>query len=56
MPPAQYRLTLQAEQDPIDPILRLRALLKRALRDYKIRCIRIERIADEDENEIVGQN
>jgi len=49
LPPSQYLIVLRAEKDAIDPILRLRALLKRASRDYAFRCIRIEQVMKTDD-------
>jgi hypothetical protein len=41
--PEIYVLTLQAQDHEVPAILRLRALLKRALRDYGLRCISVVR-------------
>jgi hypothetical protein len=36
-----YSLVLRAEAHDVPAIIRLRALLKRALRDYGLRCVRV---------------
>jgi hypothetical protein len=40
--PEQYRIVLRAEPHPVAPILRLRMLLKRARRDYALKCVAVE--------------
>jgi hypothetical protein len=40
----KYRLTLLALKDEAPPAVRLRMLLKRALRAYRLRCLQVEEI------------
>jgi hypothetical protein len=40
----KYRLTLLALSDEAPPAVRLRMLLKRALRAYRLRCVKVEEI------------
>ena len=51
-PPKIYAVTFRAEEHDVPAILRLRELLKRALRDYGLRCVRLRAdrpiILDED--------
>jgi ABC-type iron transport system FetAB permease component len=51
-----YLIVLRAEEHEVDPILRLRALLKRALRDHALKCIRARQLADTDTIDSVGQD
>jgi len=37
-----WRLTLRATPAPVDPTRRLRAALKRLLRDHGLRCVKVE--------------
>jgi hypothetical protein len=40
--PEQYRILLRADPHPVDAILRLRIFLKRARRNWALKCVRIE--------------
>jgi hypothetical protein len=54
--PDRYVIVLEVEPHPVDPILRLRVLLKRAKRDLALKCVRIEQIMDMDVINCVGLN
>jgi hypothetical protein len=44
MPPSErdvFTLTLRAEAHDVPAIIRLRAALKRLLRDYGLRCVKV---------------
>jgi hypothetical protein len=47
--PDRYVIVLEVEPHPVDPILRLRLLLKRARRDWALKCVRIEQVMNTDE-------
>jgi hypothetical protein len=51
-----YLIVLQAEEHEVDPVLRLRALLKRALRDHALKCIRARQLLDTDTIDSVRHN
>jgi hypothetical protein len=50
-PQPKYRLELQAQPGPVDPVLRLRRLLKALLRAYGFRCLSVAEVPS-----IEGQN
>jgi hypothetical protein len=43
-PPEDYLLILRALPDTVPGVIRLRAALKRFLRAYGLRCIRVEKV------------
>jgi hypothetical protein len=51
-----YQITLRAEQHRIDPVLRLRALLKRAWRDHALRCVTIHQLHTNEVTEVKISN
>jgi hypothetical protein len=56
----RFVITLCAIAHPVPAILRVRALLKRALRDYRLRCVSVTeapvsgRAADAQDGEVLG--
>ena len=42
-----YRLLLRVENHPVNETARLRQLLKIALRRFRLKCLRIEKVAEE---------
>ena len=46
-PKPTYRLVIEALPNTIDPTIRLRSLLKTALRRFGFRCVRVEEVKDE---------
>jgi hypothetical protein len=41
-----FQIVLRAEKHPVDPALRLRALLKRAWRDHALRCVGVVQLPE----------
>jgi hypothetical protein len=51
-----YQIVLHAERHRIAPILRLRALLKRAWRDHALRCVSILQLHSNEETDVKISN
>jgi hypothetical protein len=43
-----YRLTLRAQPGAVPPVVRLRRLLKTALRSFGLRCLAVEEVRPDD--------
>ena len=44
----RFAIVLEAQRDTVDPILRLRTLLKQALRQHRMKCIEIRELKPEE--------
>ena len=44
----RYHLILEAQPDTVDPNIRLRTLLKQALRQHRMKCIEVRELKPEE--------
>jgi hypothetical protein len=55
-PPERFLVELTALPDDVPPVVRLRKFLKRALRAYRLRCVRVESVKEPRQDENVAHN